>query len=51
MSVSSEEPAVKPSSFITDAFVVATALKEKAAILTGDPDFRQVEKIVKMEWL
>ena len=34
-----------------DSFTVATALKEKAAIITGDPDFKLVEKIVKVEWL
>lgn len=34
-----------------DSFVVATALREKAAIITGDPDFKHVESIVKVEWL
>jgi predicted nucleic acid-binding protein len=34
-----------------DAFAVSTALKEKASIITGDPDFGRVEKIVKIEWL
>jgi ribonuclease VapC len=34
-----------------DCFVVATAIREKAAIVTGDPDFKHVEKIVKIDWL
>jgi predicted nucleic acid-binding protein len=34
-----------------DAFAIATAIKEKASIITGDPDFKRVEKIVKIEWL
>ena len=34
-----------------NSFAVATAIREKAAIITGDPDFKQVEKIVKIDWL
>ena len=34
-----------------DCFVVATAIREKASILTGDPDFKHVEKIVAIDWL
>jgi uncharacterized protein len=34
-----------------DAFAVATALKEKASIVTGDPNFKHVEKIVKVDWM
>lgn len=34
-----------------DAFVVATAQREGATIITGDPDFKQVEDLVKIEWL
>ena len=34
-----------------DAFVVSTAAKERAAIVTGDPDFKHVETLVKIEWL
>lgn len=34
-----------------DCFAVATALREKASIITGDPDFIHVEKIVKIDWL
>lgn len=34
-----------------DCFVVSTALKERAIIVTGDPDFKHVEKIVSVEWL
>lgn len=34
-----------------DAFAVATALRENAAVVTGDPEFRQVEHLVTIDWL
>lgn len=34
-----------------DCFAVATALREKAVIVTGDPDFKHVEKIAEIDWL
>jgi len=34
-----------------DAFAVAAALRQKATILTGDPEFETVEQIVNVEWL
>jgi len=34
-----------------DAFAVATAQREEATIITGDPDFKQVRNLVKIEWL
>ena len=34
-----------------DCFVVATALKKDAAIVTGDPEFRKVQKTVEIEWM
>lgn len=34
-----------------DAFAVATALKEDASIVTGDPEFNQVAHLVEIEWL
>lgn len=34
-----------------DAFAISTALREKATLVTGDPEFKCVEKIVKIEWL
>lgn len=34
-----------------DCFAVATALKEEATILTGDTEFKHVEKVVRIEWL
>lgn len=34
-----------------DAFIVATALREEARIITGDPDFKKVEHLVQIEWL
>lgn len=35
----------------TDCFVVATAIREKAIIVTGDPDFKRFEDIVDVEWI
>jgi predicted nuclease of predicted toxin-antitoxin system len=34
-----------------DGFAVATAQRENAVILTGDPEFKNVEKLVKIDWL
>jgi ribonuclease VapC len=34
-----------------DAFVVATALEQQAAILTGDPEFEAVSRVVQVDWL
>jgi len=34
-----------------DAFAVATALREDADIITGDPEFKGVEGLVSIEWL
>jgi len=34
-----------------DCFAVATAIRERAVIITGDPDFKFVEKLVKIDWL
>ena len=34
-----------------DAFIVATALREDACIVTGDPDFKKVEHLVEIQWL
>ncbi len=34
-----------------DCFVVATALKENAPIVTGDPEFKKVQEIVTIEWI
>ncbi len=39
-----------PLSF-ADCFAVATAGKEKAVIMTGDPAFKRIEKLVPIEWL
>jgi len=39
-----------PISYV-DCFVIATALKEKAVVLTGDPEFKKAEEIVKIHWL
>lgn len=42
--------ALYPLSY-ADAFAVASAVRERAIILTGDPEFMAVESIVKVEWL
>ena len=34
-----------------DCFVVSTAIREKAVIVTGDPDFKRFEAIVDLEWI
>jgi PIN domain nuclease of toxin-antitoxin system len=34
-----------------DAFAVASAVREDASILTGDPEYKTVEEIVRIEWL
>lgn len=34
-----------------DAFAVATAIRMNAVVVTGDPEFRQVERLVKIDWL
>ncbi|HDO35349.1 MAG TPA: type II toxin-antitoxin system VapC family toxin [Nitrospirae bacterium] len=48
--LASKNKARYPISF-ADCFAVATAIKERATIITGDPDFKHVEKIVSVEWL
>ena len=39
-----------PLSF-ADCFAVATAQRENAVKLTGDPEFKNVENLVKIDWL
>lgn len=34
-----------------DCFVVSTAIREKAMIVTGDHDFKRFEDIVEIEWM
>ena len=34
-----------------DCFAVVTARDENAAILTGDPEFKAVESLVRIEWI
>ncbi len=35
----------------SDCFAVANARRENAMIMTGDPEFKNVEHIVEIEWL
>lgn len=34
-----------------DAFLLATALRENAVIVTGDPEFENVESLCQIEWV
>ena len=34
-----------------DALVVATALRERIPVLTGDPEFEKVKHLIEIEWL
>jgi len=34
-----------------DCFAAASAIREKAEIITGDPEFKQLEKEVEIEWI
>lgn len=49
--LSAAEMKAKYSIAFADCFVIATAKEKKAIIVTGDPEFEQVENEVKVEWL
>jgi len=34
-----------------DCFVIASAIEHRATIITGDPEFKKVEHIVKIRWV
>ena len=34
-----------------DAFAAAAAVRENAVVVTGDPEFKSVEELIKIEWL
>jgi len=34
-----------------DCFAVATARKGEATVITGDPEFKKVERLVKIKWI
>jgi len=34
-----------------DAFLLATAIQEKATIVTGDPEFKKVISLCQIEWV
>ena len=34
-----------------DCFAAATAKREKAPLVTGDPEFKKVEKFITVDWL
>lgn len=34
-----------------DCFAAMTAMKENAALLTGNPDFKKTENLIEIEWI
>lgn len=34
-----------------DCFAVQTSLREKAPLITGDPEFKKADQLVQIEWL
>lgn len=34
-----------------DCFAAATALRHGASVLTGDPEFKKVERLIEIEWI
>ena len=36
---------------LLDCFAVASARKNNAVIMTGDPEFKKIEQLVEIEWL
>ena len=34
-----------------DAFAITSAIREKACIVTGDPEFKEVEHLAEIHWL
>lgn len=35
----------------SDCFVAATALKYDASVITGDPEFKNIEDLIRIEWI
>ena len=42
---------VAAARFYADAFAAALAKQRKAEFITGDPDFKRLEKEIKIMWL
>ena len=34
-----------------DCFAVATAIREKAVVITGDPEFKKVAHLIEIDWV
>ena len=34
-----------------DCFAVATAIREKAVVMTGDPEFKKVAHLIEIDWV
>jgi predicted nucleic acid-binding protein len=41
----------EPARSYADAFCIATAQRLNATVLTGDPEFKSVEHLIKIRWL
>lgn len=48
---SASEMKAKYAISYADCFAAATALEYEASIITGDPEFKKLEDIVKIEWI
>jgi len=42
--------ALHPISY-ADAFAVSTAMREKAALVTGDPELRTLSDLIEIDWI
>ncbi len=49
--ISAAEIKARHALSFADCFAVATAHRENAFILTGDPEFKNVENFVEIDWL
>jgi predicted nucleic acid-binding protein len=48
---SASEVKAKYAISYADCFVVASALKHNATVVTGDPEFKNVEHMVEIDWI
>ena len=48
---SASEIKAKHALSYADCFAVAAALKHNATIVTGDPEFKKIEHMVKIDWI
>ena len=48
---SASEIKAKHALSYADCFAAATAIKHNATIVTGDPEFKKIEHMVKIDWI